>query len=159
MIDQNGSQQSRAELEGGALRSNEYNESPCIATIGDASAYLGFTFGLGGEPRLKLLVQRGDLLDGGFLGRNTGHLEFQLSDVLARLGGDGLDKFEVIFPGKYVGDDVWSVKDNPLGGGVPARREVDANDANIFAGEGLTTERAGGGETRGRLGNDLFATV
>jgi hypothetical protein len=55
MVDQNGPQQRRAELESGVL---------------------GFVFGFGSEPRLELLVQRGDFLDGGFLGSNTGHLKF-----------------------------------------------------------------------------------
>lgn len=151
----------RAELSWRAVLCGTRNrcESPSIATIGDASAYLGFTLGFGGEPRMELLVQRGDLLDGGFLGRNAGHLELQLSDILARLGGDGLDELEVILPGKYVGDDVWSIKKNPFGGGMPARGEIDANDADVFAGERLTTEWAGRGETRRGLGNDLFATT
>jgi hypothetical protein len=130
VIDQNGPEQRRAELESGAL---------------------GFTFGFGGEPRLELLKQRGDLLDGGFLGRNAGHLKFQPSDILTRPGGNGLGELEIILPGKYVGDDVWSVKDNPLGVNVPARAEVNANDANIFASERFATERAGGGETRRSL--------
>ena len=93
------------------------------------------------------------------MGRNAGHLEFQLSDILMRLGGNGLDELEVILPGKYVGDDVRSVRDSSLGSSMPVRAEVDANDANILASERFTTERAGGGETRRGLGNDLFATA
>lgn len=122
---------------------------------------LGFAFGFSGEPRLKFLVQHGDLLDGGFLSRNAGYLEFQLSDILTRPGSDqGFSEFEMILPGEYVGEDVWSLKGNPLGGAMPSRgAEVDTNNANIFAGERFATEGAGGGETRRSLGNDLFATA
>jgi hypothetical protein len=127
--------------------------------MGDASAYLGFAFGLGGEPRLKLLVQRGDLFDGGFVGRNTGHLEFQSSDVLTRPGGNGLGELEVVPPGEYVGNNVRSVEENSLGGAMSIRAKVDANDANVFAREMVATEGAGGGKTRRGLGNDLFATA
>jgi len=112
--------------------------------MGDASAYLGFAFGFGGEPRLKLMVQHGDLLDGGFLGRNTGHLKFQSSDILTRAGGDDLGQLEIILPGKYVGDNVWSIKSDSLGSAMSTRAEVDADDANVFAGERLATEGAGG---------------
>jgi hypothetical protein len=42
---------------------------------------------------------------------------------------------------------------------VPARGKIDANDANVLASEMVTTERAGRGETRRSLGNDLFATT
>jgi hypothetical protein len=138
MVDQDSPQQSRAELESGVL---------------------GFTFGFGGEPRLKLLIQHRDLLNRGFLCRNAGHLKFQPPDILRRPGGDGLGELEITLPGKYIGDDVWSVKGNPLGVSKPTRGEVDANDANVFANEWFTTERAGGGETRRSLGNDLFATT
>jgi len=138
VIDQNSPQQSRAELE---------------------TSVLGFTFGFGGEPRLELLIQHGDLFYRGFLRRNAGHLKFQPPYILGRPGGDGLRELEVILPGKDIGDDVRSVKGNPLEGGMPARAEVDANDANVFASEVFTTERAGGGKTRRGLGNDLFATT
>ena len=105
-------------------------------------------------------MQHGDFLDGGFLGSNTGHLEFQPSDILTRPGGnEWLSEFEIVFPGKYVGNDVWSIKDAPLGGAMSTGTEVDANDANIFASEMLTTEGAGGRKTRRSLGNDLFTTT
>jgi hypothetical protein len=110
---------------------------------------------------LKLLIQHGDLLNGGFLGRNASHLKFQPSDILTRPGGDnGFGQFEIILPRKYVSEDVRSVEWDPFWcamaiGGV----EVDANDASAFVSEGFTTERASGGETRGSLGNDLFATA
>lgn len=53
---------------------------------------------------MKLLVQRGHLLNGGFLGSNASHLKFKLSDVLTRPGGDhGFSKLEIILFGKYVG--------------------------------------------------------
>jgi len=84
---------------------------------------------------------------------------FQPPDILGRPGGDGFRELEIIFPGKDIGNDVRSVKGDPLEGGVPARGEVDANDANVFASEGFTTERAGGGKTRRSFGNDLFATT
>lgn len=110
---------------------------------------------------MKFLVQHGDLLNGGFLSRNAGHLKFQPSDILTRPGGDHrFGELEILLPGKYVGKDVWCLKGNPLGGAMPSGgAEVDANDANIFAGERITTKRAGRGETRRRLGNDLFATT
>lgn len=94
------------------------------------------------------------------MARNTSHLKFQPSDILTRPGiNDGLDELEIILPGEYVGDDIWSVKSGPLEGAMPTGTEVDANDANVFASERLTTERAGGGETRRSLGDDLFATT
>lgn len=129
MVDKNGPQQSRTELKGGVL---------------------GFTFGLGGEPRMKLLVQHGNLLNGGFLSRNASHLKFQLPDILTRPGGDhGLGKFKILLAGKYVSEDVRSLKGGPLGGAVPCGGvKVDANDANIFAGESFTTEGAGRREAR-----------
>ena len=106
------------------------------------------------------MVQHGDLLDGGFLSRNTGHLKFQPSDILTRPGGnDGLRELEIIFPGKYVGDDVWSIKSAPLGGAMSTDAEVDANDANVFASERLATEGASGRKTRRSLGNDLFTAT
>ena len=109
---------------------------------------------------MKLLVQHGDLLDGGFLSRNTGHLKFQLSNILTRPGGnDGLRELEIILPGKYVGNDIWSIEGAPLGSAVATDTKVDANDANVFASERLTTEGAGGRKTRGSLGNDLFTAT
>jgi hypothetical protein len=91
------------------------------------------------------------------LSRNTGHLESQPPDVLTRPGGNGPGEPEIILLGKYVSDDVWSVKDNPLGSTTPIRAEVDADDADVLTDEGFATERTGGGEARRGLGNDLFA--
>jgi len=94
------------------------------------------------------------------LGRNTGHLEFQFSDILTRPGGnDGFGKLEIILPGKYVGDDVWSIKGSPVRSAMPIGAEVDANDASVFASERFTTEGAGGRETRRSLGNNLLAAT
>ena len=101
---------------------------------------------------MKLLVQHGDLLDRGFLSRDARHLEFQLSDIFTRPGGNHrFRQLEVVLAGKYVGEDVRSIRDASLGGGMSTDGEVDANDANVFLSERLTTERAGGGETRRRL--------
>lgn len=110
---------------------------------------------------MKLLIQHGDLLNGGFLRRNASHLEFQPSDVLTRPGGDHrLCELEVFFPGEYVSEDVRSIKGASFGSAMPVGdAEVDANDADIFAGESVATEGAGWGETRRRLGNDLLAAT
>jgi hypothetical protein len=95
------------------------------------------------------------------LGRNAGHLKLQLSDILTRPGSDQwLGKLEILLPGKYVCENVWSFEWSPLGGAMPASgAKVDANDANIFASEAFTTEGAGGRETRRSFGNDLLATT
>jgi hypothetical protein len=110
---------------------------------------------------MKLSIQQGDLLNRGFLSSNAGHFKFQLPDILTRPGGDhGFSEFEIILPGKYVGEDVRSVEWGPLwcampGGGIA----VDTNDANILASERFTTEGAGRRETWRSLGDDLFATA
>ena len=93
------------------------------------------------------------------MGRHTGHLKFQSFDVLTRLGGNELGELEIVLSGEYVGDDVWSVEGGPLGDTESARAEVDANDANVFTSERLTTERAGRGQTRRSLGDNLFTAA
>ena len=83
--------------------------------MGDASAYLSFAFGFGSEPCVKLLVQHGDLLNGGFLGSHAGHLKFQLSDILTRPRGDhGFSELEVVLPGEYISEDIRSIEWGPL---------------------------------------------
>lgn len=92
---------------------------------------------------------------------NAGHLKFQPSDILTRPGrDDGFNELKVILPGKYVGEDVWSIEWSSLWGAVSVGgAEVDANDAGAFTSESFTTEGAGGGEARRSLGNDLFAAT
>lgn len=160
MIENDCPQQSHTELKSSVLQNKKHMSHFASRLISDTQAYLGFTLGFRSEPHLKFVVQHGDLLDGGFLGRNTSHLEFQPSDILARPGGNhGLGELEIVLSGKYVGDDVWSIKDDPLGGAWSTRAEVDANDANVFAGKSFTAERAGGGETGRSFGDDLLATT